>query len=85
MTSLFYMTYDRWEDLSHIHVDLDSKATLKEFFGYSAVPYYIVFDKVHCYQPKNFHFSFTIYIYRMVRSSNLAIQNLWITPSSVKI
>ncbi len=37
---------DRWEDLSHIHVDLDSKGALKEFFGYNAVPYYIVFDKV---------------------------------------
>jgi hypothetical protein len=36
---------DSWGNLHHIFVETENKDTLKAAFGYSAVPFYVMFDK----------------------------------------
>ena len=45
---LFLLCYfsRTWENLVHVFVEEDMKDQAKAAFGYTAVPFYVVFDKV---------------------------------------
>ena len=56
-TFLFLMLFllsRTWENLVHVFVEEDMKDQAKAAFGYTAVPFYVVFDKVIDNSPDTF-------------------------------
>ena len=51
---------DSWNNLHHVFVEIAHKDTVKAAFGYSAVPYYVLFDRtgfiVKCGDSKSFDY-----------------------------
>lgn len=41
-----FLSHRTWDNLMHVFVEEDVKDQAKAAFGYSAVPFYVVFDKV---------------------------------------
>lgn len=55
---------DEWENLTHLFVKMENKDAIKQHFGFSQVPFYVVFDQegsiVGSGDSKNFDYATTL-------------------------
>jgi hypothetical protein len=48
MTMIFVTLIRTWANVTHVFVEESIKEKAKAAFGYTSVPFYVVFNKVRC-------------------------------------